>query len=309
MHANAETFEPFVADLPWDHYLFELQKVETWGSYLELMALSKMLKVNFTIYTETAAPTVVDHGFAKQVNLAFSGGNHYDLVMTNKENSTHNYCQELVYELVNKALDIEQSKEHKEYKNVAYECWLEDLKKQENRDQLITKKLLESPQVVDYATLSGYYKKDTSPQQPAKESTKNKKQRNKKTNKPSTNIISNSPTTPLSTDDIELQSILQQIEEVEKKQLHHISFNKDFPELKSKSKANATNILVTNNTTSPILNPTSMSSTIITPVLNPIDTVSTGSSETDYLESNSATPAKSTVNAWKSPKSWNTESK
>jgi hypothetical protein len=27
MCVNAETFLPFVSDLPWDHYLFELQKV------------------------------------------------------------------------------------------------------------------------------------------------------------------------------------------------------------------------------------------------------------------------------------------
>ena len=110
---------------------------------------------------------------------------------------------------------------------------------QEGRDQLITKKLLETP--VDYAALSGYYKKDTAPPplpSSAKESAKNKKHRNKKPNKPnvtSSNVNFSKPPPPqvvgppLSAEELELQSILSQIEEVEKKQVHKISFNRDFP--------------------------------------------------------------------------------
>eukprot|EP00026_Physarum_polycephalum_P006900 Phypoly_transcript_06953.p1 GENE.Phypoly_transcript_06953~~Phypoly_transcript_06953.p1 ORF type:complete len:436 (+),score=94.95 Phypoly_transcript_06953:127-1434(+) len=338
MQANAETFLPFVvgcSDLPWDHYIFELQKVETWGGYLELMALSKMLKINFTIFTENAAPTMVDQGFKKNVSLAFSGGNHYDLVVNKKEADVRSYCQELVYSLVQKITHHDQQQHQSDnhiYKNIAYECWLDDLKKQESRDQLITKKLLETPpqNTPNYANLSGYYKKDMNSKQQHssnnnnKEPTKNNKKhnRNKKSNKQS-NFITVPNTSvnqgPQSAEDIELQSILKQIEEVEKKQVHHITLNRDFPELKSKPRPPPTTTTsdappsptspLGSAPLSPSMNSSSLesSSSTIPPSTTPSTTITPPSTTPPSTTPPSTTqPTSTPVNAWKTPKNWNT---
>ena len=53
---HKDDFEPFVciSDMPFDHYLFEMRKSKTWGSQVEIQALSllfKYMKMNSILFS------------------------------------------------------------------------------------------------------------------------------------------------------------------------------------------------------------------------------------------------------------------
>jgi len=120
--------------------------------------------VNFVIYSthglqrslpisaessSSYVPTNIDNGFGRKVLLCYYA-NHYDSIIPETEFQTEQCCQEIVFNLVenafsriNQANNQSESNEehfvirHFPYKNIGWECWLEDLKKIETHDKEI----------------------------------------------------------------------------------------------------------------------------------------------------------------------------
>jgi hypothetical protein len=46
MELHKDDYEPFVcvSGMPWDHYLFEMRKVNTWGGQVEIQVLSMLFR-------------------------------------------------------------------------------------------------------------------------------------------------------------------------------------------------------------------------------------------------------------------------
>jgi len=119
-----------------------------------------LVSVNFVIYsTQTIEPTRVDNGFSRTIELCYYG-NHYDAVYLLNKFETEIFCQALLFELVGNVVG-KQEKSY-EYKNIGWECWLQDLKAQERRDELLAQKMLNDyiPLTVpSYSELTGFYRK------------------------------------------------------------------------------------------------------------------------------------------------------
>jgi len=321
MRSHQEDFEPFVfgySDLPWDHYLFELKKVETWGGYLELQVLSLVYKVNFVIYSNDSQNTKVDNNFPAVIMLAYTSGNHYDMVYTNSFFARATVCQGVLYDIVHTIMGCPPSQgEEQEWKNVEYHQWTQNAKKRETKDLLIAKKIAET-KPNEYSQLSGYHKKTA--EEPFKQvSTRKSRKHNQNNNKNNNNdkknnkktIITNdqSPKTSfapvlldnfLSPEDRELQEILKQIEEVEMKEVHTINLNQNFPVLATKPKPAAT----------PETHEKLRTNKNITPQPPSEDTAPKETQTSSEVQTNSETKPstdnpKPVVNAWKSTRDWN----
>eukprot|EP01118_Nematostelium_gracile_P018894 TRINITY_DN8561_c0_g1_i2.p1 TRINITY_DN8561_c0_g1~~TRINITY_DN8561_c0_g1_i2.p1 ORF type:complete len:248 (-),score=23.72 TRINITY_DN8561_c0_g1_i2:18-671(-) len=102
MLAHQEDYEPFtcVSGLPYDHYCFEMRKVNTWGGQVEIQALSMIYKVNFAIHSnQSSEPTLVDNNFSKTIDLCYYG-NHYDSVYPNNYIEREATCQGFIYDII-----------------------------------------------------------------------------------------------------------------------------------------------------------------------------------------------------------------
>jgi len=69
MEKKKEEFEPFVcvSGMPWDHYIYEMRKINTWAGQVELQALSILYSINISVYNSTSEiPLVIDNGFKKK---------------------------------------------------------------------------------------------------------------------------------------------------------------------------------------------------------------------------------------------------
>jgi len=164
MWNHQEDYEPFtcVSGLPFDHYCFEMRKVNTWGGQVELQAISVIFRVNFSIYsTQSEEPTIVDNGFSQTILLCFYG-NHYDAVYSEVKMNAETFCQGVIFGVLDKILGVEK-KESYEYKNIGWECWIDELRAQEKKDELMAQKMLTDftlPLIVpSYAELTGFYRK------------------------------------------------------------------------------------------------------------------------------------------------------
>jgi len=160
MIQHRENYEPFTAisGLPFDDYCVEMRKVNTWGGQVELQALSMSFGVNFVIYsTQTIEPTLVDNGFSRTIQLCYYG-NHYDGVYPETKFNTEIFCQAVIFEILNKVLGFERKSFYK-YKNIGWECWLQDLRAQERQDEVLAQKMISNhPSPSD---LLGFYHKDS----------------------------------------------------------------------------------------------------------------------------------------------------
>lgn len=93
---NRDDFEPFIMGhgLNCDTYLELMEKENEWGGSIEMQAMSRLMKLNFAIYAfANDKPSFVDNGFTKEINLWYSHGNHYDLLLTQKEMQKREFCQ------------------------------------------------------------------------------------------------------------------------------------------------------------------------------------------------------------------------
>lgn len=101
LRKHREDFEPFLDETePWDRYLENMSKLQTWGGELEIQALSQLLeyvrraitwfsgdtqrvqyRVDFVLYRTNAEATPLTSNAQKRVvRLCFTSGNHYDSV-------------------------------------------------------------------------------------------------------------------------------------------------------------------------------------------------------------------------------------
>jgi len=163
---HRDDYEPFVcvSGMPWDHYLFEMRKVNSWGGQVELQALSLTFNINIIIYSiQTKEPTIVDNGFSKSIELAYYG-NHYDCVYPSKKLQQLKSMQSVVYALVDKAQGKEPKQSY-EYKNNGWDCWIKELITQQKEDETMAHSLSDRSNVTDYQLLSGYYNKKHQQQQ------------------------------------------------------------------------------------------------------------------------------------------------
>lgn len=99
MGSYKEDFQPFL-DVPIDHHIYNMSDIREWGGHPEIVAMSRLFKVDFLLYQEVGkAPyKATEHGFERKMNLYFNHGNHYDCILTKEEAILRGYCQSLIYE-------------------------------------------------------------------------------------------------------------------------------------------------------------------------------------------------------------------
>ncbi|XP_047493885.1 uncharacterized protein LOC125042363 isoform X2 [Penaeus chinensis] len=96
-----EDFQPFL-DIPLDHHVFNLQDVREWGGHTEILAMSRLFKVDFLIYQGIGrAPCkATDYDHPRTLMLSFTNGNHYDIVYKKDHASSRGFCQSVVYDIL-----------------------------------------------------------------------------------------------------------------------------------------------------------------------------------------------------------------
>lgn len=94
-----DDFQPFL-EVPLDHYVFKMQDVREWGGHTEIMAISRLFKVDFLIYQEIGRSPfkATENNYPKTLMLSFTHGNHYDIVYRKEEASLRGFCQSVVYD-------------------------------------------------------------------------------------------------------------------------------------------------------------------------------------------------------------------
>eukprot|EP01121_Diplochlamys_sp_Union-15-3_P002400 TRINITY_DN12097_c0_g1_i1.p1 TRINITY_DN12097_c0_g1~~TRINITY_DN12097_c0_g1_i1.p1 ORF type:complete len:319 (+),score=64.78 TRINITY_DN12097_c0_g1_i1:227-1183(+) len=119
-----------------------MRKPPTWGGHIELSAMSNYFRVNFAIYSQ-GNDFEVDNEFSNLYRLCFSHGNHYDIVYLKEHFATLSFCQGIVLDIVEEALnpsatekDIKIVAEHN-YQNIGWDTWIQSLKDQEITDREI----------------------------------------------------------------------------------------------------------------------------------------------------------------------------
>ncbi|KJE89131.1 hypothetical protein CAOG_00665 [Capsaspora owczarzaki ATCC 30864] len=127
--ANAEQFEPFL-EQPLDHYAFQMRKSKEWGGHVELVAMAQRFKIDFQILQSPTLPAefircASDSEAPVCVRLCFCNGNHYDALYPIAMEETLAFCQQLVFELVDKAIDSKyaSSESFAKYRNFELEAW------------------------------------------------------------------------------------------------------------------------------------------------------------------------------------------
>ncbi|XP_042219604.1 putative bifunctional UDP-N-acetylglucosamine transferase and deubiquitinase ALG13 isoform X3 [Homarus americanus] len=94
-----EDFQPFL-EIPIDHHVFKLRDVREWGGHTEIIAMSRLFKVDFLIYQEIGrAPyRATENNFPGSLMLSFTHGNHYDIVYKKEKANIRGFCQSVVYD-------------------------------------------------------------------------------------------------------------------------------------------------------------------------------------------------------------------
>ncbi|KAK3876588.1 hypothetical protein Pcinc_018649 [Petrolisthes cinctipes] len=101
MMLHKEDFQPFL-EVPVDHHVFKMQDVREWGGHTEILAMSRLFKVDFLIYQEIGRSPVkaTENGFRRIVMMSFTHGNHYDIIYKKEAAITRGFCQSIVYDIL-----------------------------------------------------------------------------------------------------------------------------------------------------------------------------------------------------------------
>ncbi|CAL4088395.1 unnamed protein product, partial [Meganyctiphanes norvegica] len=99
MESYKEDFAPFL-DVPLDHHIYNMSDVREWGGHPEIVAMSRLFKVDFLLYQEVGKLPykATDHGFERKIMLYFNNSNHYDCILSKEEAVLRGFCQSLIYE-------------------------------------------------------------------------------------------------------------------------------------------------------------------------------------------------------------------
>eukprot|EP00727_Mastigamoeba_balamuthi_P009250 m51a1_g4948 hypothetical protein (1055) ;mRNA; f:328354-333058 len=139
LRSRRAEYEPFVDGVSWERYLFELAMPGTWAGNIELQALSRALDIGVTVWTSTGETKVAEASEGRPVAcLAFSGGNHFDVVWAERRLRAARVVQSLVFEVVNRAVG-EPAGAGTEYRNVAVDVWLRELREQHRADKMLAR--------------------------------------------------------------------------------------------------------------------------------------------------------------------------
>ncbi|KAF0979159.1 hypothetical protein FDP41_001502 [Naegleria fowleri] len=184
MKEHEDFFMNFVVEMDFDSYLKHMAKPYSWGSQLELEALSSLYHVNITVYDMNGV--VAQHGNhstgdvasqpaatnqwtssgttlsdlmkmkkkerilpkqRKDIKLAFLYGSHYDSVYPANEFMNNILMQDLFYETCMTPFKTDLFvKKPGCFKNVEYDAWLDDLEKMETKSLQKVKELLSQNQ-------------------------------------------------------------------------------------------------------------------------------------------------------------------
>ena len=166
MKEHEEFYRDFIFEMEFNAYLKHMSKPSSWGSQIELSVLSKLYKVNITVYNVNGIVTELtgypdDVAIGNQWNqgllvdlvrkqkekieprrrnhliFAFLHGSHYDSVYPSKEFMNTIIMQDVVYDTFLKPFETELfTKKEGSYKNVEFDAWLDEL-------ELIEKKSLQ----------------------------------------------------------------------------------------------------------------------------------------------------------------------
>ncbi|KAK8387747.1 hypothetical protein O3P69_018321 [Scylla paramamosain] len=101
MMLHKDEFQPYL-EVPVDHHVYKLQDVREWGGHTEIIAMSRLFKVDFLIYQEIGCPPTkaTEYNYPKTLMLSFTHGNHYDIVYKKEAAMIRGFCQSLVYEIL-----------------------------------------------------------------------------------------------------------------------------------------------------------------------------------------------------------------
>lgn len=122
-----EEFEPLIVS-PLDHHIFNMSDIREWGGHPEIVAMSRLFKVDFLLYQEIGKPPykATDHGFERKIIMYFNHGNHYDCILSKQNAILRGFCQSLIYEtlythvfkLENISLAVERMLHENEYSDL-----------------------------------------------------------------------------------------------------------------------------------------------------------------------------------------------
>ena len=138
-----ERFINFVEGIPYDHYLFQMRKYDTWGGEIELHAISSCFLVNIEIYSADLEYKIPEDPFPsnKKIQLCFSNGNHYDCVYTNSTWEKMEFSQNFIYKLLEKTIPSLKFTAPGSYKNVGLNVYKLGLTSRQTRDYNLAKDL------------------------------------------------------------------------------------------------------------------------------------------------------------------------
>jgi hypothetical protein len=149
-------FAPFVDSSESDTYegYLERMKEETaWGSQIEIQALSQLFHLDFDIYTDDAQCQLLTlHNGGKQtVALAYSGGNHYDIVYPQSHFQALTVSQSIMMLILEatfvrlsgstKAVTLNPLPKNYKYDNIGLRIWKSSMSRQTKKDRKIARRL------------------------------------------------------------------------------------------------------------------------------------------------------------------------
>ncbi|GAB6027308.1 hypothetical protein CHUAL_001591 [Chamberlinius hualienensis] len=103
MDTNKDKFSALIDD-SFDNYITILRNPKEWGGHIELMAMSSLLKCDFSVFQDVGKSMykVTNNGYSKIVMLCQTSGNHYDSVYTKTSIQTAAFTQSIIYEVLYK---------------------------------------------------------------------------------------------------------------------------------------------------------------------------------------------------------------
>eukprot|EP00039_Didymoeca_costata_P027565 m.18657 g.18657 ORF g.18657 m.18657 type:complete len:414 (+) comp6377_c0_seq1:214-1455(+) len=137
LREHAEDYQPFI-EADFEVYLFDMEDTKTWGGNVEISALSQLFNLQFCIFRELPFPSVDKMYFpyldeseqeksihTKQIEVCYSGNNHYDLVCPSKYKDHAVIVMDLIYNILEEKLGIPKPKNlsKKDYVPAEYETW------------------------------------------------------------------------------------------------------------------------------------------------------------------------------------------
>jgi OTU-like cysteine protease len=157
LQVHKDLFMPFVCeeDSQYERYLRTMALPTAWAGNVELQAISVCFEVNFRIYSKHQMPVPMeyDNGFERSIDLCFSHGNHYDVVLPIEQFHRIALCQSIVYELLAKAMPKAKANAAKDvvdsesigspflFVNVGMRCWHRTKRSQERLDRELAREV------------------------------------------------------------------------------------------------------------------------------------------------------------------------